>query len=308
MKKVLVIGDVIADVYKECTFKKMCPDAPAVKAVVHRTTSLRAGGAANVATNLAELSPDTQVALIGVVDVRLARVIKQTSKNRVDMSYCVFADEAFTKERVIVNGEMLLRIDNGLSFDEYMAESIEDSLKSYLATNTPDLVVMSDYAAGSINAASMEILLDMREKLLVDTKLTDLSIFANGGRKTKLIKLNHDEWKAVVATEAAPERFFESLVKTYGRYGAYLEIRKDEGNRSVTHTLHVPAHRVLVNDVCGCGDTFLAGLAASLLTNDDVFSALQFANAAAATVVDKPRTSIADLGLVFELLGREVPE
>jgi D-beta-D-heptose 7-phosphate kinase/D-beta-D-heptose 1-phosphate adenosyltransferase len=222
------------------------------------------------------------------------------------MTFCLFADEAFTKKRIVVDGELALRVDSSLCVDAYSAEAVEEGLRSYLSNNTPDLVVMSDYAAGSINASSMEILLDMREKLLVDTKLVDLSVFGNGGRKTKLVKLNHDEWKAVVANEAAPERFFDALIKTYGRYGAYLEVRQDNGSSSVTHTLHVPAHRVTVNDVCGCGDTFLAGLAASLLKNDDIFSALQFANAAAATVVDKPRTSVADLGLVLNLLGREV--
>lgn len=153
----------------------------------------------------------------------------------------------------------------------------------------------------------MEILLDMREKLLVDTKLTDLSVFGSNGRKTKLVKLNYDEWRAVTANDAMPERFFEAMVMTRGRSGAYLTIRKDLTDiKSVTHTLRVKGHDVETVDVCGCGDTFLAGLAASLLTSDDVFSALQFANAASATVVTKARTSIADLGLTLKLLGREV--
>jgi rfaE bifunctional protein kinase chain/domain len=305
VKRVLVIGDVIADIYRECFFKKMCPDAPTVKAVVESVTEVRPGGAANVAVNLASLSPNTQISLIGTVDVRLARSIKQTSRNRVDMSHCTFADDAFSKERVLLDGEMLVRIDSGLRFNQHDAENVEYGLKEYLAECNPDLVVMSDYGAGSINETSLKILLDMRERLLVDTKMTDLSIFGSEGRLTRLVKLNYDEWKTVVATEAAPERFFLSMVMTSGQGGANLSIRKDEGIRSVTHTLRVEGHKVEAVDVCGCGDTFLAGLATSLLANEDDFSAVQFANAAAATVVTEPRTAVANRGLTLKLLGRD---
>jgi D-beta-D-heptose 7-phosphate kinase/D-beta-D-heptose 1-phosphate adenosyltransferase len=306
VKSVLVIGDVIADKYRECFLKKMCPDAPTVKAIVEHSVDLRAGGAANVAVNIAALAPDVKITLIGAVDVQLARAVKWASRNRVDMSYCSFEDEALTKERIMLDEEMVVRVDNAVTVSPLTAEHIEESLKSYLSEHDPDLVVLSDYGARSINQASMEILLDMRERLLVDTKLTDLSVFGSSGRKTRLVKLNYDEWKTVTSKEASPERFFSAMVMTRGDGGVYLSIRREvsEG-KSVTHTLRVPAHEVEAVDVCGCGDTFLAGLAASLLNSDDEFTATQFANAAASTVVTKPRTAVADLGLTLKLLGRE---
>lgn len=309
MKNVLVIGDVIADKYRECFLKKMCPDAPAVMALVEHSIDLRAGGAANVAVNLAALAPDVKITLIGAVDVSLARAIKWSSRNRVDMSYCSFEDEALTKERIMFSDEMIVRIDNAVTVSPMTGEHIEESLKEYLIDNDPDFVVMSDYGGKTINQASMEILLNMREKLLVDTKMTDLSVFGSNGRKTRLVKLNYDEWKAVTQNEAAPERFFSALVMTRGSSGAYISVRRDvHDGKSVTHTLRAPAHDVAVVDVCGCGDTFLAGFVASLLNSDDEFTATQFANAAASTVVTKPRTAVADLGLTLKLLGREESE
>lgn len=302
----MVIGDVIADKYRECFLKKMCPDAPDVMALVEHATDLRAGGAANVAVNLAVLAPNAQITLIGAVDVQLARVIKWTSRNRVDMSNCSFEDEALTKERVMLGDKMIVRVDNAITVSPLTAEHIEEGLKAYLADNDPDIIVLSDYGARSINSSSMEILLGMRERLLVDTKLTDLSIFETGGRKTRLVKLNYDEWKTVTAREAAPERFFSALVMTRGGSGAYLNVRRElQDGKSVTHTMRVKGHQVNAVDVCGCGDTFLAGLAASLLNNSDEFTATQFANAAASTVVTKPRTAVADLDLTLKLLGRE---
>jgi D-beta-D-heptose 7-phosphate kinase/D-beta-D-heptose 1-phosphate adenosyltransferase len=306
VKKVLVIGDVIADKYRECFLKKMCPDATNVMALVEHSVDIRAGGAANVAVNLAALAADAQITLIGAVDVPLARVIKWTSRNRVDMSNCSFEDEALTKERVMLGDQMIVRVDNAVTVTPLTAEHIEEGLKAYLADNDPDLVVLSDYGARSISPGSMDILLDMRERLLVDTKLTDLSVFGSGGRKTRLVKLNYDEWKNVTAYEAAPEKFFSALITTRGQSGAYLSVRREvTDGKSVTHTLRVKGHHVEAVDVCGCGDTFLAGLAASLLTSDDEFTATQFANAAASTVVTKPRTAVADLGLTLKLLGRE---
>ncbi len=305
MKRVLVIGDVIADVYRDCTFKKMCPDAPTVKAIVEHSRDVRPGGAANVAVNLAALSPDTRIHLIGEMDNQLARAVKQAGRNRINMEFCEFTEDVLTKERVSLDGDFIIRVDNKLHTNTFAAEGIYHSLKEYLAIFDPDLVVVSDYAGGSISQDTWEVLLSMRERLLVDTKLTDLSAFGDDGRKTRLIKLNYDEWKAVVATEAAPERFFSSMVMTRGPGGAYLSIRRDDGPRSTTHTLRVPGHRVDAVDVCGCGDTFMAGLAASLLRNDDDFTAVQFANAAAATVVSQPRTAVADRELAMKMLGRE---
>ena len=309
MRQVLVIGDIIADVYRECTFKKMCPDAPEVQAIVEHSRDLRPGGAANVAVNLAVLAPDVQVSLIGEIDVETARMVKQLSKNRVNMEHCVFNDpgQMVVKERLMLDGRMILRVDNKLQTDCYVAEAVVSHLRDYLAMNDPDLVVMSDYACGAINPSCLEMLLNMRERLLVDTKMTDLSVFASEGRKTLLIKLNHSEIDEVIKRDAAPERFFESLIVTHGSEGSSLFMRRDEGRRSVTHTMRTAAYDVSgrVIDVCGCGDTFLAGLAASLLAREDVFTAMQFANAASATVVTMPRTAVADLEQTKKLLGWE---
>jgi D-beta-D-heptose 7-phosphate kinase/D-beta-D-heptose 1-phosphate adenosyltransferase len=301
----LVVGDVIADVYRDCTFKKMCPDAPGVRALVTRSLDIRPGGAANVAVNLAALSPDTRIHLVGGIDVELARKIKQLSHNRVNMEHCCFWGEAITKERVFEDGGFVIRVDNMLEVPRIYAEDVEQHLKDYLAENDPDLIVLSDYGAGSVDT-SWDILLEARERLLVDTKLSDLSRFESDGRRTKLIKLNWLEWMRVIEREAIPERFFDALVRTDGSAGAFLDMHEQLGPTSyAVNTIRAPAHVVPVVDVCGCGDTFMAGLAASLLKNDDYFTAMQFANAAAATVVTQARTSVADLGETLRLLGRE---
>lgn len=305
MKRVLVIGDAIADVYRSCTFKKMCPDAPGVRAVVESCITTRAGGAANVAVNLVWLAPNVQVDLIAVVDTKLARVIKGVSKNVINLKSALFRDYCITKERIIVDGQMAIRVDTESTIDNFDATTIGTFLSEYLRVHTPDLIIYSDYAGGTVNSSAIKMLLKYGDRLLIDTKETNLSIF--GHKKVLLAKLNSEEWRAVVESgDAAPEHWFKALIVTNGAQGANVLINEQiDTDVSATHSFDVRGHSVNAVDVCGCGDTFMAGLAASLLTNDDIFTAAQFANAAAATVVTQPRTAVADRDLTLKLLGRK---
>jgi len=302
VKRVLVIGDIIADVYRECVFKKMCPDAPSVRAVVEIGRNVRPGGAANVALNLAALAPKIQVDLIGVLDAPLARLIKFLSGSRVDVERCIF-DEPLCKERVIMGGETLLRVD-GSDYYDFQSKAVRRSLEEYLAGSDPELIVMSDYGSGTVGA-SLPLLMEHRSKLLVDTKMTDLTSFASGGVRTLLAKLNRMEWEAALERHHSPEDFFSFLVVTDGPGGVRVTTRREteQPGTFVCHTVRMRAHVVDEIDVCGCGDTFLAGLAAMMVEGRDIYTATQFANAAAATVVTKPRTAIADLGATIGLLG-----
>lgn len=305
-KRVLVIGDIIEDVYERCTFRKMCPDAPGVPAVVRKSVDTRLGGAANVVANLCALNPDVRVSLIGEIDADLGRKLVYTTKNHVELSYTQYTDEMMLSKRRIFNGdEMVLRLDRADHVSTYTAEMVERHLKEYLAENDPDLILLSDYGHGTVNDVALQLLLDRRERLLVDTKMTDLSVFDG----SLLCKLNFDEWTRVTEMEPAPEQFFKYMVVTSGPLGAVLMMRRQHSpTQSQTDTLRVRSHDVRAVDVCGCGDTFLAGLAASILQNGDPYTALCFANAAAATVVTQEGTAVASRTEALRLLGLETTE
>lgn len=311
MKRVLVIGDVIKDVYTDCVFRKMCPDAPTVPAALVDRTSFRPGGAANVALNIAQLAPGVHVDLIGVVDVDLKRTIGAISEQMVAMDWAVLGSP-LEKNRVSVDGELRLRLDDQGKLNPWYGSHIALNLRDYLGYVTPDLIVLSEYAGGTVDDQSLDLLLEHRSRLLVDTKRTDLSVFAVGGQSTLLCKLNHEEWMNVVKTDSTPEGHFKYLVVTEGRAGSVLRrmerlLASQTGvtvARHITHTLRVSAVMAETVDVCGCGDTYLAGMVASLLDNADPYTAMQFGAAAAATVVTKPRVAVADRALTLQILGR----
>ena len=298
-----MFGDAIADVYSEYAFKKMCPDHPDVPAHVLTKRELRPGGAANVAVNLAMLSPGTQVDLIAVLDDDLARAVKVASQSRVNMDMCTPAG-GIRKERVFLDGKLTARLDSASSYHPAAQNDLHIQLEMYLRRHKPDLVILSDYGAGCLTLDSLIRL--PREVLMVDTKQQDLSEFDG----CLAIKLNREELKQIMQTDPYPESHCKALVVTLGSDGAALHVSSPhpmKKNARITHTLSVPAIVPPgdVVDVCGCGDTFLAGMAASLLLNDDLYSAIQFGNAAAATVVTQPGTSVADRSKTLRMLGRE---
>lgn len=308
MKKVLVIGDIIADVYQQCKFRKHDPSVGR-PAIVQQSLEVRPGGAANVAANLCALSPDVRVSLVGEIDSQLGRILKRTTTNRIDLAYAQITDEMrLTKTRVYQDGQMVVRIDRADCVTSYTAELVDWQLRNYLAENDPDLILLSDYGHGTINEHALGTLLngrDFRERLMVDTKREDLQIFEG----SLLCKLNQLEWDHVRQREAAPERFFKYLVVTLGQNGALLHVRRElSKGKSQTDRAHFAPHDVKVVDVCGCGDTFLAGLASSMLKNADPFTAVQFANAAAATVVSQWGTAVASKEEAFQLCGLEIEQ
>ncbi len=306
MKRVLVIGDIIADVYRQCTYKKMCPDDPTVRAFIEHTADVRPGGAANVAVNLAALTKNVKVDLIGVLDGTMMSIIKGLSAGRVRTDFCELVGHNggdIRKERICTDvGETVCRVDSRRVVNGFMREMVLSNLKDYLAEHDPDLIVLSDYGAETVSEDCLDLLLTMCDRLLVDTKRTDLSKFDG----TALIKFNELEWLSVLALgDDVPERHFKCMVVTRGNSDTLVTMRMTHPTlTSITHTLRVPVHPVAVVDVCGCGDTAMAGIAASLLNSSDPFTAVQFANAAAATVITQKRTAVADLSQTLKLLGR----
>jgi D-beta-D-heptose 7-phosphate kinase/D-beta-D-heptose 1-phosphate adenosyltransferase len=334
VKRVLVVGDAIADVYREFEYRKQCPDAPLTPVAVHVRDDLRPGGAANVAVNLAALAPDIAIDLISVLSVETARSVKLLGLSRVCMgsSLLVLDEQALIKERILIDGMdsdrrgFLVRLDNRRRVEPTDVEIIEENVQSYLEQYPGvDLIVLSDYAGGVLTDHLLQVLAPFRDRLIVDTKRTDLSCFSSGDRspismipeqRSLMVKLNQEEHRRVLLDEAIPEKHFKYFVVTHGPGGTSMVLYRDTGELgyndikimgAMSQTIRLKAiGGIDVRDVCGCGDTFLAGLAAGLLRFDDPYEALAFANAAAATVVSQPRTAVASLEETLRLLGRTV--
>ena len=291
-RKVLVVGDVMLDRYWLGPTERISPEAPVP--IVHvGETEERAGGAGNVAVNMAALG--MQVSLLGVCG-------QDEAGDRLQALLAAQGIQAFfqrsaraptiTKLRVMSRSQQLIRLDFE---DGYGADDI-GALKARFREAVTDcvLVVLSDYAKGTL-AEAAELIGIAREAgvpVLVDPKGRDYLPYANAS----LLTPNRAEFEQIAGicetdqqlVERAGEMLhrlsLQALLVTLGERGMLLVTRT-----STPHWLAAEAREVF--DVTGAGDTVIAVMAAGLAAGLSYTEAATLANTAAGLVVAKRGTA-----------------
>ena len=284
---VVVIGDVMLDRYLFGGTGRISPEAPVP--VVHvRETDDRAGGAANVAVNLARLGVSTT--LVGVVgqDDEAAALESTLNDNNVTCRFTTVPGwPTITKSRVQSRGQQLIRLDREEAVREGSGE-LTEALKE-LVTNA-NAVVLSDYGKGSLAdiAAMISVCRDAGVPVFVDPKGTDFTKY----RGATLVTPNLSEFEAVVGRADSDEQLVQTCQQliTELDLAALLVTRSEKGmllleDGGEPEVLSTRAREVY--DVTGAGDTVIAVLAAALASGDSLKSAAQLANLAAGLVVGK---------------------
>ncbi len=285
--RVLVAGDVMLDRYWFGPTDRVSPEAP-VPVVQIKEIEERAGGAANVAVNLASLGTKTR--LLGVVgndDAGKALESLLTSLN----IECRFSRPpgvpTITKLRVLSRNQQLLRMD----FEEHPESAgaeVANKLGACLA-NT-DLVILSDYAKGALSQVQnlISACRTASVPVLVDPKGSDFDRYRGATSLTP----NLSEFEAVVGPCADEE----TLVERAHRLRESLDVdcllitRSDKGMTLTgpgDSVLHLPAEAREVFDVTGAGDTVIAVFGAALAAGLTPDAAAGLSNLAAGLVVRK---------------------
>ena len=163
------------------------------------------------------------------------------------------------KERMIAEGvsgspQQVLRIDSNDNCDPINI----DNLAKFLNENTFDATVISDYDKGFLPEELLGNIVQLLPKpIFVDSKKTNLSYFEDC-----IIKINEVEREAAHQFPSNCE-----LITTLGERGA-------KWNENI-----YPATKARgVFDVCGAGDSFLAGLCIGYLGTHNLDPAIKFAN------------------------------
>ena len=290
--RVLVVGDVMLDRYWHGVTSRISPEAPVP--VVHVGESEeRAGGAANVALNIAALGVQTR--LLGVTgnDEAAALLEALLSGAGIDCQLQKIADTAtVTKLRIISRHQQLIRLDFEDGFDAIDSDALMAHYRQGL--EHCDVVVLSDYGKGTL--ANVEHLIAAAraagKPVLIDPKAQDFSRY----RGATLITPNMAEFE-LVAGHCADEQALmdksaallaqhdlEALLVTRGEHGMTL-LRRGEPE------FHLPTQAREVFDVTGAGDTVISVLAAALAAGETLPSATALANLAAGIVVGKLGTA-----------------
>ncbi len=290
--QVLVIGDVMLDRYWHGGTSRISPEAPVPVVKVGQVED-RAGGAGNVALNIAALgSGASLISVVGDDEAGEALDSRLTAAG-IHTDFQVSKDKpTITKLRVISRHQQLIRMD----FEESFAseDSVDFESKAEKLLPMMGAVIISDYAKGSLQdtQALIQAARVAKVPVLVDPKGTDFARY----RGATLLTPNLHEFEAVVGscdheselvakgTELMLKLDLEALLVTRGEHGMTL-LRPNQSE------LHLPARAREVFDVTGAGDTVISVLASSLAAGEELPQAVALANLAASIVVAKLGTA-----------------
>ncbi|CAM2762248.1 bifunctional heptose 7-phosphate kinase/heptose 1-phosphate adenyltransferase [Glaesserella parasuis] len=290
--KVLVLGDVMLDRYWFGATNRISPEAP-VPVVKVQEREDRAGGAANVAMNIASLNvPVTLHGLVGNDDAGRA-LDKLLSEHRIQ-NQCVAVDShpTITKLRILSRHQQLLRLDFEEGFHNLDCQALLAKLAAEITAY--GALILSDYGKGTLDTVQqmIQIARQANVPVLIDPKGTDFERY----RGATLLTPNMSEFEAVAGHCRDEDEIVTKGLKMIADFdlSALLITRSEKGMtllRPNQDPFHLPTQAKEVYDVTGAGDTVISVLATAIADGRPLEEACYLANAAAGIVVGKLGTS-----------------
>jgi D-beta-D-heptose 7-phosphate kinase/D-beta-D-heptose 1-phosphate adenosyltransferase len=297
-RRVLVVGDVIADEYLVGESTRISSEAP-VPVLRYTGEHATLGGAGNTAANVTSLGG--AATLIGLVgdDAAGADIARRCAAARIDFVPIRDGRPTTRKVRVISQQQQLLRIDyeETAYVDAARARELVDAVTPRL--ETCDIVVVSDYAKGLVtNDSCREVVRRAHaagKQVVVDPRPQHASFYwecdyltPNWRESLGLLR----EGDAAATSEnvrrigmQVSRQFKSNVLLTLGPRGIAFFAR--EGGEP----LMVEAEAQEVFDVSGAGDTVVAAFSLARAAGCDHAAAVTLANRAAAVVVGKRGTA-----------------
>lgn len=304
--KILVVGDVMLDIYKHGKASRLSPEAPVPVVLISRENN-EAGGAANVAVNLRGLGCNT-VDLVGYVgqDSAGRQLMSIISDNKINPDNLIQSiASTITKTRILANGQHIIRYDEDSTFNasthyKMYEDAMIQKLKDLSHSKLFDIVVVSDYAKGTITDKVMKVIRSyFLCSVICDFKPVNRLLFHGVSCITP--NLNEAQQLAVsfeykdlfeLTTIIKQSLGVEAVIITLSQDGICL---LDQNNKYHTFSARAvadkdnPANRL---DVTGAGDTVLSTLAACLATGHSLVESVRLGNLAAGVVVGKIGTAV----------------
>ena len=299
--RVLVVGDVLLDRYWFGDVSRISPEAPVPVAKIARMEE-RAGGAANVARNIASLGGKATILSVVGDDEAATALTRLMESDGITPSFKRYPGISTTiKLRVVARQQQLIRLD----FEDAPShEILADKLDDYAAIVADhDVVILSDYGKGGLTHVSrmIELARAAGKPVLIDPKGDDYSKYAGA----TLLTPNRSEFKQVAGSWQNDEQLAAKAqaLRSQLQLDALLVTRSEEGMTLYREAgaVHEPTLAQEVYDVSGAGDTVIGTLGLMLAAGLDMPLAMRLANAAAGIVVAKLGTAVCHQRELFAL-------
>lgn len=305
-QRILVAGDLMLDEFIWGRVSRISPEAPVP--VVHVTAeSYYPGGAANVARNLREFTPNTAVMGLTGSDAPGERLRELLHGAGIETAG-VLRDAAATttvKTRVIARNQQVVRVDRERPV------ALNDAqlgwTRDYLAQAVPavDAIVVADYGKGFLSQPLADEICSLarrHSKILTVDPHPHTSLMWRGATA---IKPNRIETFSATGSARTPdpvepvcrdEALLEAARKLRGLWqaGCLLVTLGEQGMLlfdGEAAPLHLPARAQEVFDVSGAGDTAIAVLTLGLVAGATPAEAAELANRASGIAVSKVGTA-----------------
>lgn len=290
--KILVVGDLMLDRYWHGPTSRISPEAP-VPVVKIEESEERAGGAGNVALNIAALNGAAMLVGLTGQDEPASTLKNRLSHQGVNCQFVALADcTTITKLRILSRHQQLIRLDFEDGFHSDTGEHLLQAYQEHLAAN--DVVLFSDYQKGTLRDLPklISIARAQGKKVIVDPKGSDFSIYQGA----TLLTPNMSEFETIVGHCENDEQLVEKAeqLRQQLQLDALLITRSEKGMTLVQaekQAVHLPTRAREVFDVTGAGDTVIATLASAIAAGLDMINAMKLANLAASVVVGKVGTA-----------------
>jgi bifunctional ADP-heptose synthase (sugar kinase/adenylyltransferase) len=183
-----------------------------------------------------------------------------------------FIDEKTNRQ--LMRLDLKIEPDNTTSKDLIFNENFKDF----------NLIVISDYDKGFLDYETIVKIIEFANAkgipVFLDTKKKDLRFF-----KGAFVKINELEFLSAISLT-------DNLIVTRGE----KSVKFKEKN--------FPVNSTKVIDVCGAGDTFLAGIAVAYAATKDIEKSIEFAIAASSIVINKIGTYSPSLNEIKKVMQK----
>jgi rfaE bifunctional protein kinase chain/domain len=297
-KRVVVFGDLVADVFVYGEISRISREAP-VLILNHRETQIVPGGGANAIHNLWALGAEpVPVGILGD-DAEGRELFGYFSKLGIDLSGIILRKSYQTpsKKRILAGGvhsqrQQIVRLDSGSPLqDDKIRAGIERKLRS--ALQDADALLVSDYGYGLVTPQIVAGVRLKSDAATIDSRFS-LMNFTNLSAATP----NEPEVEAALGISIGKDaKKLEWAGRTLLRklkHNAILITRGKDGMALFERgkkTVHIAIHGSdEVADVTGAGDTVIATFTLAIAAGASYYEAAQLANYAGGIVVMKHGT------------------
>lgn len=266
--RVLVVGDIMLDVYMWGKVERISPEAPVPIVSVNKREA-RLGGAGNVGLNLVALGAVPIICTVVGKDQNGIDISALCDDACIDKSGVLAVDDRPTtcKTRILGSHQQILRVDeeSTKSLTVKQQAQLLAIIEKQLDTSKIDVIVFQDYDKGALSSGMIEAIVKKANEMDIPTAVdpkyknffsyTDTTLFKPNLKelaesvKMDLSKDNIDGVKHALAV--MQERLHNKIsLVTLSEKGVLLN------GGGETHLL--PAHVRSISDVSGAGDTVIS--------------------------------------------------